>query len=79
MKTCLLNLVDATLDEKLEECFHYCPVLLENVQTIFVSLGKDGVLVGQRDSSEVTMKHYSAAPDHLLPVSVANSSGAGDR
>ena len=75
----LVNLVDATLDEKLEECFHYCPVLLENVPTIFVSLGKDGVLVSQRDSNEITMKHYPAAPNNLLPVSVANASGAGDR
>ena len=75
----MVVLIDATLDEKLEECFHYCPVLLENVPTIFVSLGKDGVLVGQRDISDITMKHYPAAPDHLLPVSVVNASGAGDR
>lgn len=70
--------LDATLDEKLEECFNYCPVLLENIPNIFISLGKDGVLVGQRNSNEITLKHYPSAPDHLLPVSVASASGAGD-
>lgn len=72
-------LLDCSLDTKLEECFHYCPVLLENIPTIFISLGKDGVLVGQRQNNDITMKHYPAVPDSLLPVTVASASGAGDR
>ena len=70
---------DVSLDDKLEECFCYCPVLLENVSTVFVSLGKDGVLVSQRDGNRMSMKHYAAVPDHLAPVTVVNASGAGDR
>jgi len=75
----LADILDATLHEKLKECFQYCPVILENVPTIFVSLGKDGILVGQREDNKNTFKHYPAAPDHLLPVSVTSTSGAGDR
>ena len=71
--------LDCTLNEKLDECFHYCPVILENISTLFVSLGKHGMLVGQRQSNEVSLKHYPAAPDYLLPVNVISTSGAGDR
>ena len=46
---------------------------------MFVSLGKDGVLVGQRQGNDITMKHYAEVPDSLLPVTVNNASGAGDR
>ena len=70
---------DAVLDEKLDECMKYCPVLLDNVPTVFVSLGKHGVMVGQREHSTLTFKHYPAGPDHLLPVKVTSASGAGDR
>ncbi|XP_065898187.1 uncharacterized protein [Dysidea avara] len=69
---------DAVLDEKLDECMKYCPVLLDNVPTVFVSLGKHGVMVGQREHSTLTFKHYPAGPDHLLPVKVTSASGAGD-
>ena len=75
----ILTVADLSLEDKLEECFCYCPVLLENISTVFVSLGKDGVLVGQRDNNMINMEHYAAAPDHLVPVSVVNASGAGDR
>jgi len=67
------------LDEKLDECMRYCPVLLDNVPMVFVSLGKHGVMVGQREHGILTFKHYPAGPDHVLPVKVISASGAGDR
>ena len=70
---------ELSVEAKLEESKALCSVLSNHVPDIFVKLGKDGVLYASRRQGGVHFLHYPPASPHLLPVSVVNVTGCGDR
>lgn len=73
----LLWFPDLTTSEKISECLELVPPLLVHIPNILVSLGKDGVL--SCSATGTNYFHYPPAASHLLPVSMASVTGAGDR
>lgn len=70
---------ELSVEAKLEESKALCSVLSNHVPDIFVKLGKDGVLYASKRQGGVHFLHYPPASPHLLPVSVVNVTGCGDR
>ncbi len=71
---------DLTVEEKLQECLSLLPSLLSHVPNVLVSLGPHGLVYGRwEEGGEAELLHYPPASPHLLPVDVANVTGAGDR
>ena len=70
---------DLTVEEKLTECGELIPRLLDHVPHVLASLGRDGVVWGERrEGGETNLSHFTTfgRHSHTKPVSV---SGAGDR
>ena len=70
---------DLTVEEKLTECGELIPRLLDHVPHVLASLGRDGVVWGERrEGGETNLSHFTTfgRHAHTKPVSV---SGAGDR
>ena len=70
---------ELTVEEKLTECGELIPSLADHVPHVLASLGRDGVVWGERRKEGVKLFHFSTV-GHVShgsqPVSV---SGAGDR
>ena len=75
----IIDYSELAAEAKFEECRALCPVLSNYVPHIFVKLGKDGVFYASRGQGRVHFLHYPPASPHLLPVSVVNVTGCGDR
>jgi pseudouridine-5'-phosphate glycosidase/pseudouridine kinase len=72
------HITDLTVEEKLTECGELIPSLLDHVPHVLASLGRDGVVWGERrEGGESKLSHFTACGrhSHTQPVSV---SGAGD-
>ena len=66
-----------TKEEKINIALTHSRVLLQHIPHLFVTLGQHGLLYMNRDTQEAFL--YPPAPPDMLPITVVNVTGAGDK